>query len=536
MHAHGDHLLRMGVTQTLHVRALNTATLLARKVLGRTHERFGDMGFFMACWLAAIATHFGWLGQMMHADYSLFLRVARDWAGGLPLYEYNYDNKSPLVFLWVRMVDSPCPKLSLYLAETLLAAIAGFVLFRGLRSAHRAAAFAIPIILIAATGVSPTYYGGQTTEAPAVWFGVLAFGLLAASGNNPFLLSFAAGIAYFVMGGFFPPAALIGLAFIPLVLRIAREQGTHNAVSASFGFLVGIAASLAAFVVLGISYGWWNQFCEVLACNIRYAQINHIPIEQSLRNAYRSLHELIAQNQLFVVLACISTVLLQVRGLPEEKRILLFGPLLWLVGAALCVLPGGRHFLHYYHFLVVPLAFLAGLFVVQVCKPDEVPWWLQPFLVGLILGCFIVAFPSHVRLAAKEFLESPDHPATTIGLAADYLNHRTSADEPVMMCVWGDVAELYWRVPRPAVSRHAMPENLPIIRPEVFAEWMADLFKCPPRYVVIDNRFENPEPGAEEAGHKPWGGREANARLRAFFSKNYVIEKDFGPVKVLHLR
>jgi hypothetical protein len=85
--------------------------------------------YFLGAWLLALGTRFPELYKPMHSDYSMWLRVARDWASGLQLYEETYDNKQPTIYLILRWIDSSNPKLSLYLAHTLLAA-GGALVFR----------------------------------------------------------------------------------------------------------------------------------------------------------------------------------------------------------------------------------------------------------------------------------------------------------------------------------------------------------------------------------------------------------------------
>ena len=86
-------------------------------------SRLRWIGLFAVFAMVALLTHAEGLYLAMHNDYSVWIRVARDWQSGLTLYEDAPDNKLPPLFLFIRLIDGPRPEVSLYLAESLLAVL-----------------------------------------------------------------------------------------------------------------------------------------------------------------------------------------------------------------------------------------------------------------------------------------------------------------------------------------------------------------------------------------------------------------------------
>ena len=128
----------------------------------------GWLGLFAMCWAVALLTHAEGLYLAMHNDYSVWIRVARDWQSGLTLYEDAPDNKLPPLFLFIRLIDGPRPEVSLYLAESFLAALGGLALFAALR--RTAPRSALPAALRPLTLVSSTSgceYNRRASSAPA---------------------------------------------------------------------------------------------------------------------------------------------------------------------------------------------------------------------------------------------------------------------------------------------------------------------------------------------------------------------------------
>ena len=215
---------------------------------------------FLLFWCLAIATHMGgWgpygagpggLGRPMHVDYSIRLRVAHDWGRGLKLYQETYENTQPTVFLFMRLVDSSRPDVSHYLAETFLAAVAATALHRALRRTIPTCAAAAPIVLVAWSGMAPSFYGGQITEAIALWFDVIAVSCsvlcLRTGRATPALIS---GVSFFLMVSFRVPCALHGLAYLPIVWALFRAHGARRGAFLVLCFCGGVAVSLSALYV-----------------------------------------------------------------------------------------------------------------------------------------------------------------------------------------------------------------------------------------------------------------------------------------------
>src|SRR5947208_14607806 len=107
------------------------------------------LGLFAVCWMAALLTHAEGLYLAMHNDYSVWIRVARDWQSGLTLYEDAPDNKLPPLFLFIRLIDGARPEGSLYLAESFLAELGGLALFAALRRTAPGSALTAALLLAA---------------------------------------------------------------------------------------------------------------------------------------------------------------------------------------------------------------------------------------------------------------------------------------------------------------------------------------------------------------------------------------------------
>jgi hypothetical protein len=438
--------------------------------------------YFCLCLAVALATHFSGLYQPMHADWSTRLRVARDWRCGAALYRETYCNTQPVVYLWILLIDSSRPELSMYLAEATLAAVAATVFRAALRRDLPRAAPVAPLLLIAWTGMSTTFYGGQITEAPALWFDVLAVSSFAIAVRRQRIWAAAlAGTLFFLTVGFRIPAVLNCIAWLPLIWIAARRHGLARTAGLLSASIFGTAVVLLALYLHGRWDGYWPEFLTVLQRNLQYGAVDRVPLRASLFEAARTTARILIHNSAAPVLAAGSLALLvcSARKLRTAERTWLCVSLVWLAGAVVSAFPGGRHYDHYYHLCWAPMSLLSVLWLGRIRGPrtSALRW-------GLAAGAIAVAVLLNVYGAAKARRDLRDgrHRWSQIAEAAQYVNQTTLPDEPVLMNLWGDWAELYWRSPRPAPSL-PIPHVVPSDR---YSQWISDTLAAPPRLVVTD--------------------------------------------------
>lgn len=444
-------------------------------------------------WLVALCTHWSGLYQPMHCDYSSRLRVARDWAAGQALYRETYDNTQPTVYLWMLLTDSSRPAVSAYLAETLLAAVACAAFRLLLLQIVPRMASAIPLLLIALSGASPTFYGGQITEAPALWFGLLGLSLFWLSlRSGRWLLAFFAGLCYFLMMSFrIPSAALVVCAAPAIWETFARRRKIWPAM---LGALLGTASGLVALWIHGHMQGYWGDFLLTMERNVAYGSLHRVPLAISLVEAAKTCARIVLNPALTGLLLIVGLgMLLAQRKLlrrGEQRLLATFG--LWLLAALASAYPGGRHYAHYYHLVWPAVAVVGGLWLApllrRVRKPSqEPPTAVQ--LVDRLAFCLVAAVVLMVALGqafdglkALRDWQAGNHPASKVAKVAHFLATNTAPDTPVLVNVWGDSAELYWRVARPAPSL-AIPHVVPRDR---YGAWLQATLARLPAWIVTD--------------------------------------------------
>jgi hypothetical protein len=448
--------------------------------------------YFIFCWSVALATHFSGLYQPMHTDWSTRLRVARDWRGGAALYRETYCNTQPVVYLWILLIDSSRPELSVYVAESTLAALSATVFCVALRRELPRAASVAPLLLIAWSGTSTTFYGGQITEAPALWCDVLALSCfaLAARHGRVWLAALAGGL-FCLTVGFRIPAVLNCVAWLPLLAQSARRQGFGRAIGLLLTAMLAAGGVLFALYVHGRWDGYWADFVTVLERNLRYGAIDRLPPSASLFEALRTMARILIQNSAAPVLATASLALLlsRARSLRRRQRTWLTVGLLWLSAALASAFPGGRHYDHYYHVCWAPISLISVMWLDNIGvltrgaadrrlpRVSFLSWGLTAGVIGVA-----VLFNTYGAAKAYRDLRAGTHRWSAIADASDYLNRTTPRDVPVLMNLWGDWAELYWRAPRPAPSLpipHVVPQDR-------YGEWVSETVASPPKLIVTD--------------------------------------------------
>jgi hypothetical protein len=336
-------------------------------------------------------------------------------------------------------------------------------------------------------------------------------------------MAFLAGACFFLMVSFRIPCILHALAYVPLLWVAYREQGFRRALSLGVAFVGGFTSALAALILHAIFSSYFNPFLRMLARNFEYASGSQITFSESLHRAWETILGIIHANPAFPVLMAISILLLlpkpkksdELRVMSDESElknddplitsspslitddcsritnVWLWVGLLWLAAARASAFPGGRHFAHYYHVAWPPVCILSVLWLSS-------PRWLEfddQFRRRVAWGMTVIFTATAVVLNGRGFMREasrPDSPRVAIRQAADYLNDIAPPNATVPVCVWGHWAELWWRVPRPSVTRCIAPQCFYVINREMFDEWVQAMIDRPPDLIVADASMIGP--------------------------------------------
>ncbi|QEL21001.1 hypothetical protein [Limnoglobus roseus] len=499
-----------------------------------------------AKWLAgyalfALLTHTHILHRPMQTDDSLYLRFAQDWAAGSQLYADRYEAKSPVVFWAFRTLGQWHPRLAYYLVGGGLTALAAFALRRALTPLPLAAR-AVPLIYIAATAAVqyPHLYGVFLTPMATL---AIAWTGRAVVARSPYLHPAAGGVAFAIAVNLFPPAAVLGLALLPLLAWNYQRNGFRFTILSAAMFLVGGLTLTAAVVLHAMAFGYWNGLLDAMAANTEYGRIGRETLSHhvsrwwwEVRNFAQNLSPLLG----FIVVTSLTAAVAGRRTLPTEGKVWLAVGVLWLLAVQLSVCPGGRHFTHYYYPLAAPLALLGGIGLAAVVEPRRYRQVWRIVRTGFVVAVVGQHYLTYHRdmLAVGE--KSPHVERTQIRYVAEYVRAKIPADQTVLVSVWGPWAELYWQVPRPAPSRHVIPFNLAETRPEFFEEWAEDVLRNPPDWVIADDSLFGPAVSEEVIRSRAGGfggaalvSSPAFARLRAYVRENYELATGLNQLSIL---
>jgi hypothetical protein len=489
--------------------------------------------WLLSYWLIALATHASGLWQPMHCDYSCRLRVAREWASGKALYRQTYDNPQPVVFLWLLAIDSPRPAVSAYLAETALAAGACLVFRAALLRVFPRLAGLIPIFLIVFSGVSSTFYAGQIAEAPAMWLDVIGlscFWLALRPGRT--WLALIAGISYILMVGFRVPSALNIVSWLVLVATAGASR--PKSVRTTAAAVAGAALALGALYIHARVDGYWGDFVAVFRRNLSYGSLDRVPLGVSLVEGAKTLGRIALSNTLVGLLLVMSTVMLmalrkQIRRV-EWRWIVVAG--VWLLAAVASAFPGGRHYAHYYHLIWPAIAVLSMVWLAPLRrefqnKSGKADCSADALACAIVTGVVLMGIAGQLFEGAKAVrdLRRGTHAWNTIEEATIFLNRETKSDTSVLVNVWLDWAELYWRVPRPAPSLsipHVVPRDL-------YGRWLSETTMAMPEWVVTDATPWEPIDGPLTDANE----KEALDQFVAALDRDYALKKQFGQLRIL---
>lgn len=500
-----------------------------------TGKKLPALRWLLVYWLVALATHASGLFEAMHCDYSCRIRIARDWAGGKELYRETYDNPQPIVFLWVLATDSSWPAASAYLAETALAACACLVFRRALLPSLARVASLVPLLLIVWSGVSPTFYGGQIAEAPALWLdvlGVSCFSLALRSGRHS--LALVAGLCFFAMVGFRVPSGLHLATWLALLVALPSpfsERKWSLAATAAGGVGLG----LAALFVWGRLDGFGDELLVVIGRNFQYGALDRVPLAVSLVEGGKTLARIQLQNTLVGLLLVVSGVLLfTLRGsLRRGERAWLLVAVVWLAAAVAGAFPGGRHYAHYYHLTWPAVALLSVLWLAPLrrqMQPSARRLVSARLAFGIAAGAVLIGVlgQAHAAVKARRDWQQGTHAWNRLQQASEFLQRETLPQQAVLMNVWLDWAELYWRVPRPAPSL-TIPHVVPRDR---YEGWLAETRAAMPAWIVTDNTPWEPVDGSlvEESV------RRMRDDFAAKIEREYILVRQIDGLRILKRR
>jgi hypothetical protein len=461
------------------------------KELGRPGSFVRTVCYFLAALVLALATRTAELYRPMHSDYSMWLRVARDWAGGQQLYGDAYDNKLPTIYLMLRLIDSSHPKLSLYLAQSLLAAAGAVVLRRTIGATSPLLGFAAPLVLVAWSSTYSTSVGGQTTEAFALWFDVIALSCFALSTQNGAVLMLLAGLSFFVAASLRFPCVLNAIAYLPFIVVLLRERGMRSTLGRLGIFVLGFAVGFLALFTHAEAGGYWPGLVEVFQRNLNYGSMARVGLGQSLAQSFDVLKGLCQENPAVIGFGAITMVMVLAgfRQIGSAERTWLFASLLWFAAAVASTFPGGRHFPHYYEPIWPSLSILAAFWLVPLQSFKDHTGATGRIALGVVVGVVALTLLSTATdfWRWRKTVTAGTDPMATIDEAAGYLSAKTDAGALVPICVWGHWAELYWRVPRPSVTTCTVPPCIAEIEPGRFQAWVTAMVRQRPPLIVADS-------------------------------------------------
>lgn len=508
----------------------------------RTDGGAGPWLWFAGFLAFALATHTYVLEDAMTSDNCLFVRYAREWAAGAKPYVVWYDSKPPVVFWIFRAIDFGDPRVDVYVAGAVLAAAAAAELRRALLAVSQPVAGSFAgLFYVAWTGMFGYQHLYDAFALPTAVLATAWLGLAAARGSRAYTA--AAGVAYGVLVGCFPPAAVYLIAWLPFLFLGARKHGPRFARTGLLLFFVGVAGVWVPVVAHAVRGGYWDGFVGALAANRRYGALDRVPLATHFDRWCAEWYRLVTAGGAFPAFAVCGSLAGLVGGwrrVSREVRVWAVVAGLWLVAAQAGTFPGGRHFGPYYSFLLGPLAVLGSLGWAAVPPALSVRGFCRVLIGAFVAATLTTHWIARYSVYRAYDMKTTDSFRTPIWHMTYFIDAMIPADEPVLVCVWGRDTEIYWQAPRPAPSPHIIPWNLVEIRPELFAAWADDVLRNPPQWIITDNVLLGP--GATDDFLRvlapQWGGATLTdtpsyIRLRQFVRDRYDLVNGTGDMLIL---
>lgn len=344
----------------------------------------------------------------------------------------------------------------------------------------------IPLLLIVFSGASPTFYGGQIAEAPAMWLDVIGLSCfwLALESDRAWL-ALISGVCYVLMVSFRIPSAINLIALLPLVWASpAPRLKTCLQISTAVAGALLVAGALYAH---GQIYGYWDEFLVVFHRNLSYGSLDRVPLSVSLFESARTLARIHLANTLVGLLLAVSAVVLfplRSRLRPRERTWVAIAAL-WLLAALASAYPGGRHYAHYYHLAWPAITLLSTLWLAPYSRLLRASPRIDGRLTcGIAAGALAMCLLGELYSGAKAArdLRQGTHAWNALDEAVKFLDRHTTRETPVLVHVWLDWAELYLRAPRPAPSL-SIPHVVPRDR---YREWLDETSRALPEWILTD--------------------------------------------------
>lgn len=449
--------------------------------------------------VAAIAAYPSLLIAPNHWDSCLFAWQGRRMlAGDLP-YLAVWDQKLP-VLLWINAVAAATGHLygTLYAFQAVAIGVSGFLISAmARRVVGRAAALVAGLAYATLASTLSLLDTGNMTEvyaAPAVVLCLYALLREAEGEARRWLWPVVSGLALGLAAMLRPPAVLIAIALLPLVLA-ARKAGRmrwQTGVAWSGGFLVVPLMTLAWAARKGILR---LMIRDCVLDNLAYATETGAGSRWTWGHVGRSLQGMIGDTWVWHLAAIIGLLIVVLgddeprQAVPRSSLNLREMAFVWLAAAFASALPSLRFYGHYYYLTLAPLALLSGWAWQEVVLRFAAKSWRQ------IVGAWAIATVAGVLIAvgvqsdyAKAFERQRE--AQPVGEMEQFLASRYRPGDTLAVFGWGVETDLFARLGWPSPTRHPHA----IIYPELpgglqrLREWTDEMVRRPPVWLVCNER------------------------------------------------
>jgi hypothetical protein len=433
--------------------------------------------------LAAI-THIDGLFGPLHCDGSAWLYMAQQRDRGLLPYRDLWENKLPPMFLVYRLAWTLGSWRYLFYAwDVCLIAVSACYLWRTAFTFVRApCALTASMLYVIATAHPALHYGAAITEAYALPLVVLGFCFAA-------LYRYGGGRWYPVLAGaawtwgvcFRMPAVLSGVALVPFFLGGGPPSRNGSRRALLVGMVCGVVLGLFFMLIDPVVTGYWGDLFDIcVVWALRYA-VHGTPSMVDWPRALGSFaHNLsIWWGLHFAAIMGLFCGVVRLNRLDAWKRLAILSLLCWYVGDLLSTFPTLHQYSHNHYMTLGSLSLAAALFCdVLTGRPARwhgLLWVPSAVLIGYASCVWIANILPKTRLAPA---------APGVVEAAEYLRQMTEPDEPVLLWVWLDEAELLWRVNRPPPSRHFSAPAYFMTDVDLLLRSTNEILTAPPRYAI----------------------------------------------------
>jgi hypothetical protein len=522
---------RAGISQGLRGAPMNSSF--------RYYARPARWGAFAAALTALMAVLcLSSLWNPVFCDFNVWLRIARDVAAGKTLYVDSYDNHQPPQILLCEFLflAGGNPALGGYVVHVVLGAMAGLLLYLALASTGGVRApWLAPVLILCWSACSDAWTRGWCSEAFSIHFDVMTVALLfLAVARGRAALAFLAGACYFWVVGLRVPCAVHGAAYLPILWLAWRKRGAASALRLLLAFALGLGLMVGLVCWHAVAHGYWAAWFQVLETDKKYGALSNVPLTESLRRFAAQIGSFAWSRDLpAFALAVGGGALLAARWrkLGRAARAWSVVAGCWLAMACVGVMPGGRHFKHYYEALWPPMLLLGGLWPTvfgggrgAARLGRRLAWGV---LVGSVAVCLAERAVTYRNYRAR--MANGTHDSIAIAKMTREIDARVSPNDAMIDWLWDDWTELLWRARRPSGGR--LPDLSLGLRAAVHKP-IADadvrrLLANTPRWVVMNGDFADQTDGQS--------GADVEA-LKRRIREQFDVVATAGPLRLLHRR